>query len=373
MKRKTKVVLIVISVFVLLCIPAVYYVINPFYFKSIKIESTTCDNLYNNIHSNISNGLVQVDNKLYYNYIGDPLKYGTYEISDGVTKRVYWEGFDINGGKTLDLDKFYNGKFLKPHFTDKSNFEVDFYNLSNQKFEHCFTVNNPNNAELNGGFFIAEGVQYYYTSDCETKTPTLYRYADNKLELVLSKELINLQNYNIEWYDNGYMYISTINNTPSDDANADCNYYICKYDIDNKKIVERVRIPVTVEEYYSDKFTGCVLIQNDKIYSRRILTNKDIIFVTDINNGTSKTVFESTDGSVIINGYGDTVYFGVEYGKNNGLYELNNKTLEIKHILKNTDVSKLYLVDDKWIYYNSDSRDLFRITTDGKTVEKVFG
>lgn len=361
-------------IFCVICFLCVYITLfNTTYFNSVKIENIQCDNNYNNCVANTYNELVQIGDKLYYNYIGDPLKYGTYEIADGITTRIYWEGFDLKGAKCLYLDNIYNGKILESSISNVStessqNYIVNYYNIDNKEYEPCFTLENSNNIYLSGGFFVAEGVLYFYSFDDDEESSSLYRYKDEKLELILSKELIGTENYSRPIFNNGYMYFTTIN-TVSDEQ---CDYYVCKYDMDTKKILKKVKIPTTLDEYYSSNIDGCKLVLGDKVYGYRSKSNKDTIFVTDLSSETIKNVFEVTDGSIIINGYGDNAYIGVEYGKNKGIYKINNETNVVSDVLTGADVSQLYILDKKWLYFVN-GRKLYRVSSDGKTVEKVFG
>lgn len=377
MNKKLRLTLILLTVFILFCIVYIYIALfNTTHFNSVKIENSLCDNNYNNCLANTDNKLVQIGDKLYYNYIGDPLKYGTYEIAGGVTKRIYWEGFDLKGGKCLYLDNIYNGKILESSISDVSaeptpNYIVNYYNIDNKKYEPYFTLENPDNIYLSGGFFVAEGVQYFYSYGADEDSPYLYRYKDDKLELILSKKLTGLENYSSPIINNDYMYFTTINTV----RDEQCDYYVCKYDMDTKKILKKVKIPTTFDEYYSSNIDGCKLVLGDKIYGYRSKLNKDTVFVTDLGSETIKDVFEVTDGSIIINGYENNAYIGVEYGKNKGIYKINNETNAVSNVLSETNISQLYILDEKWLYFvdDIDGKRLYRVSSDGKTVEKVFG
>ena len=56
-----------------------------------------------------------------------------------------------------------------------------------------------------------------------------------------------------------------------------------------------------------------------------------------------------------------------------GLYVIDNKTNQIKKIYDDSEVFSVYIVDDKWIYFTDENERLYRITPDGKTLEKIFG
>lgn len=377
MNKKLRLTLILLTVFILFCIVYIYIALfNTTHFNSVKIENSLCDNNYNNCLANTDNKLVQIGDKLYYNYIGDPLKYGTYEIAGGVTNRIYWEGFDLNGGKCLYLDNIYNGKILESSISDVSaehaqNYIVNYYNIGNKKYEPYFTLENPDNIYLSGGYFVAEGAQYFYSYDADEDSPSLYRYKDDKLELILSKELTGLENYSSPIVNDDYMYFTTINTARDEQF----DYYVCKYDMDTKRISKKVKIPTTFDEYYSSDIDGCKLVLGDKVYGYRSKLNKDTVFVTDLGSETIKDVFEVTDGSIIINGYENNAYIGVEYGKNKGIYKINNETNAVSNVLSETNVSQLYILDEKWLYFvdDIDGKKLYRVSSDEKTVEKVFG
>ena len=81
----------------------------------------------------------------------------------------------------------------------------------------------------------------------------------------------------------------------------------------------------------------------------------------------------NTDGVVTVNIIDNQPVLAVEKSnKDNGIYVVNSKTSEFERICKK-EACFIYNLDDELIYFIDSERNLYRITSDGKNFEKIFG
>lgn len=352
----------------LLIIALLIYLVffNTAYINVVTIDGKAVDNSYNNaiankMHKHWSN-LARIDNKLYYNYSNnDVFKYGTYEISNNFTKRIYWEGISISPF-FLNLNVIGDEKIL----LNKGDGKVDYYDI--QKSEYTPFIKLENDAIIKNKTYLCvfyiNGKQYWYSGDDPMGVITKYKIYtcdNNKLNLYFSTDEIDKCSFAAPNFDGNYIYLAAIN----DDSNSNENYFY-KYDVKNDTVVDRVEIDNNYDNYN--------IINNDKAYSIIYSDiDKEHVVVTDINTKKQKAIFD-TCGSAIVNGYGDLICMGVYSDLDkNGLYVIDNKTDEVKQIYRDQEVFGVYIVDNKWIYFTNADDKLYRITPDGKTLEKVFG
>ena len=138
-------------------------------FHKITLKSTNVNYSYQNDKVNTGSNLVQIGDKLYYNYMNENiLKSGLYEISADVTKRIDWGGISLLPAYATSVSTTYNGIILDDvlysteSYTDDSddnpllyNYEVlcgdliiKKYDVERNSFSDYMTIKNPDKIKL---------------------------------------------------------------------------------------------------------------------------------------------------------------------------------------------------------------------------------
>lgn len=365
---------------------------NTTYYRNIDIVSTGDNNAYQNACVNNGARLVRINDKLYYNYYGafvtELLKTGTYEISENFQKRVFCNGIDISPvPKLLDLNNIWNNKLLlgERHLDIENNI-VKYYDLTSSKIKTAFSFDNIDGIEANR-YLVVDNQRYFYSKD-----NSFYKLNDDSnVDLIYSTQKGDFEYYSDPKFNNGYIYFLAGNYAigKSDwytwEMEGVENIYFCKYSIKDKKIVDKMLYSPETERYdgtYKDYTMQTVI--NDKIFATACDQNnkfQELVYVADMKRGTNKIIFEASDETgVIINSYNDKVFACMTGGKDAGIYKIDTETYKFTKIhdpLSYNDlyeINDLYILDDKYLYFiGSDNNTLYRITQDGKNLEKVFG
>lgn len=89
--------ILVLSALIFVVLIAYLLIFNTTHVNSVTVDGKAVDNSYNNAVANneyeLFSKLARIDNKLYYNANESMFKYGTYEISNGFTKRIFGKAF----------------------------------------------------------------------------------------------------------------------------------------------------------------------------------------------------------------------------------------------------------------------------------------
>ena len=377
-KNVIKTFAILLSPIFIIALVVYLFFINTTYVNLVVVEEDNVNNCYNNTLANsetmLEPQLGKVGDKLYYSYSSnDMFKYGTYEVSSFLTKRIYWDGISPSPS-TLSIDVVDDNGLFKT-FIDK-NGVVKVYNIEKAEYEPYFTIDKEKYGDGKWGLLFVDGVQYFTRNADFAKGKfytwsdgyELYKYENNTLIPVFSTDGFDAECYGPPLFDNGYIYIYMFDEI-NEDESID---YLGKYDIKNKKIVTKIKLD---EEYL---FTSDIVF-NDKVYGLKYLDDEEndvfgqAIGFFDMSNRKEKQIFEC-DGTIILNGYDEKLFVGVYEGiEDNGLYVIDTKTEEVKQIYDDKPVYGVYIVDNKWIYFVDEAERLYRITPDGKVLEKVFG
>ncbi len=362
-----KIILTIVPIILAIAVYLIFF--NTTYLKRVIIEDETVNNSYNNYNANDEDSeLAKIGNKLYYNYYNfDPLKSGTYEISNHITKRIYTNGY-ITAPNNLFLDIVGDDKIL----SDVGQGKLEFYNIEKKEFEPYFSLDDKylDESPYWDTFFINEN-QYWYSSEgpawCSTGY-NIYKYEGEKMNYVFSTDVINKDLYGRPQFDGNYIYFDADDEKDNDIINS----VFCKYDISTKKIIDQMQVDM-------DNYFTCDIVANDKIYGSGVVYDEKndecdyYICVADMKTKTQKKIL-STTGTAILNGYGDLVCVGVnESAGKNGLYVIDTNTDKVKRIYDKQGVYEVYIVDSTWIYFTDESEKLYRITPNGNVLEKVFG
>lgn len=346
-------------------------------FHKITLKSTNVNYSYQNDKVNTGSNLVQIGDKLYYNYMNENiLKSGLYEISADVTKRIDWGGISLLPAYATSVSTTYNGIILDDvlysteSYTDDSddnpflyNYEVlcgdliiKKYDVERNSFSDYLTIKNPDKIKLYQNFSIVDDTIYLYSID-----NGIYRYENNSLKKVFDAQKLNFHSVLMS-------YSSYINKNMIYYPNQDNDIMsICRYDMNTQKVVDEFTIgnlPDCEDEIYN------LIATNTYIY----FTSGNFSAVYRINLKTKKIekIF-NTDGVVTVNIIDNQPVLAVEKSnKDNGIYVVNSETSEFERICKK-EACFIYNLDDELIYFIDSERNLYRITSDGKNFEKIFG
>lgn len=293
-------------------------------FHKITLKSTNVNYSYQNDKVNTGSNLVQIGDKLYYNYMNENiLKSGLYEISADVTKRIDWGGISLLPAYATSVSTTYNGIILDDvlysteSYTDDSddnpflyNYEVlcgdliiKKYDVERNSFSDYMTIKNPDKIKLYQNFSIVDDTIYLYSID-----NGIYRYENNSLKKVFDAQKLNFHSVLMS-------YSSYINKNMVCYPNQDNDIMsICRYDMNTQKVVDEFTIgnlPDCEDEIYN-------LIATDTyIY----FTSGNFSAVYRINLKTKKIekIF-NTDGVVTVNIIDNQPVLAVEKSnKDNGI------------------------------------------------------
>ena len=181
---------------------------------------------------------------------------------------------------------------------------------------------------------------------------TLYSYKNNKAVLLADTLDLKLEGYDLSpeniYRDKNWLYYK---------SRSGKELQLCRYHLKTKQI-ESLKIGEDC-----DTFLAC----GDKVYAR---AGRNKLYRADFADA-SVTLLRQTEGELLFNCFGNTLYFAVQSQDDDaGVYTLSKGGTLRK--ISNERINRLYLLDDDYLYYTDDSGSLRRMTTDGKTVETVF-
>ena len=185
--RKSKRIIIIISIAVLLIGAAVCFCISGFPRPSLKKISTSVDNSYrNDVRNEYNANAVGGDNKLFFEAYNHFLFSGIYQIDSGLTRRIYTA--ELSFTPYIPFSPYvYRGRMI-----DVDNGAICSLNYLNGKFEP-FLDPPVKDGEKPSSVFVTGGELYYYTStddDDDIIRSDIYHYVDDKtIDLAASKEL----------------------------------------------------------------------------------------------------------------------------------------------------------------------------------------
>lgn len=376
MKRKKIVIIITASLLsaTLIIAGIGYFSLTSVPQHSVKIENESDNNSYMNTCSNVICNLARVGDKLYYNAANDFFKYGTYEITSDYTKRIYWKGPAITSD-CLDLDCVSDDNIYSSNI---QNNVIEYYDLNQNQYKDYLRISNVNKEYPEKLFFKNDKLYYCYSKFTEDtdyfySIYNLYKLSQNSLQLVLSVDNLDFDYISEPRFYNEYIYFVAGKKLSNKKEDASANLFLCKYNPNNGKIVYKIPyapssdfVKITCLSAVNDKIYGMIVNQSDNGY--------ETVYCADLKNGTINTLFKSNAG-MVINSYKDKVFLSVENGKDKGIYSIDTSTDKTTKIFNDDiELNGLYIVDSKYLYFTDNAYfNLYRITQDGKNLEKVFG
>lgn len=245
-----------------------FILLNTTYINTITISGNEINISYNNSITNNESvmflHLARVNNKLYYNADVSAFKYGTYEISNVIVKRIYWEGFSFDP-IYLNLQIVGDGKLL----LEENSGELCFYNFEKNKYEQFTQIDNSiklskQSERIYYRAFYVDDELYWYVGDDPMGADRhydIYTSIAGKMKSIFSTSSIDKCCFSAPSFSNGYMYIQTINDSENGGDN-----YLYTYDMKNSVIVQKVKI---------SNYGNYNIISNDNVYTLSFSNFKD--------------------------------------------------------------------------------------------------
>lgn len=362
------------SVIIAIIIYQLFFNVN--YSKKIEIKNISTDKSYINDKSNIGSDLVQINDKLFYNYNNDCFKYGLYVIGQNNTNRIWWDVFSFEPQCEISLTTIYKNHILNPiadsnsKYLDTNNensFEIEGSYLNGEivirefdvdkgEYEEFLKIPNPDKVKFSSSFQVCDGYFYLFSIDNE-----IYRYNENydKPLNIISKNDFDLSAFDMKTYSYFFgddIYFLTLNNNrPS----------VCRYDINAQKQLSIVSLDGVIEtENGIDNFIisgdgeGYFCVNNNQLYQINFVTKQ------------IEKVYE-TDGALKVNLFNSKPVIAVEKSsEKNGIYVVYD--LENIDRLTNTEACSIYNFDDIYIYYTDSFDKLYRVSVSNKKLENIF-
>jgi hypothetical protein len=312
----------------------------------------------------VSSHILEItDNKLYYSYAGNsPIRHGVFEITPNGSSLKYWDGFSIKSWTAPNLDAFKDNLLI-----NRGMFYIDDISHLNLDTGNIETFSKPKGAEKNGYFnYVVSKDKIYlpstdkiYVSYDGTNTKVAF---DNGSDIIANgdiddPETIHTQLYKID--GDTLIYISK-------------DKRIKEYDLINKKYILSKKIKN--KKFFKKELINLELFKcGEKVIVVDYSNNAIIYDATD----NCKTIYESDEEYPSLANFGNLLFIGADnsfYDTVTGsLTALDINTGKAKTIVKNKSITDVFVFGDKWVYYCDEKDNLYRVTHDGKIIEKVFG
>lgn len=325
------------------------------WFNRVDISGDIVDNNKNNQFS--GGEVCRIGDKLYFDYDKSEIHSGLIEISKRGAKKLYcYSPFD----SSFDVGPLYTfpGKDKLYFFSYYEGFqEVDPKTGIFQKSDEIFETYRCNK------LLFYENKKYYY---------------------VVPKDLINPKKLNGDYvvllqFENqsGYNRFLPIENNDYFYPHRDKVYYV-EYQKRPHEWVDPYERPG--KTYVYDETTG--EIKEFLPFSVSFVIDNDYMIFKKKNEDETTSLFkyklDQTEEMKEIKNMGKVPFHlnacnGKVYTSSiGGVKEIDLETFEEKTLTKHQALGSCYIVDNKWVYFVNE-KELWRVSQDGKTTEKVFG
>lgn len=333
----------------------------------ISVHSTKVDNRYNNQCAGSEVKLVQIGDKLYYNYKTNQLTYsdytdetadfGTYEISSGGAHQLYEAG-NKRSSVLLRLDFVYKNKILNDSIINDLDDE-EYYNFKTKSYQPCDIVPEFQNREGNNSFtrfFVGDDIY------CMTETALYQSLDEGKAKLCLDWDDVGLKYTPYPFYIQGKYFCYC---TGEEDKRM-----FCRFDMEKKKLLNQIPYTATAPGVEPDATYGLTM--------DRLIVDGDVAYVVgdghallrfDLKDNSVETIVDP-NSSLYMNVYDHTLYYGIMQEGDAGLYQVKGNG-EPKQ-LYDKGVNSIYILDDTYVYFTDGEDNLYRIKNTGGEVEIVF-
>ena len=345
MKNKKKIILFVIILIVIIPV-LVLIIIFPHrsYPNDIIIESSSVNNFYNNSVANKTTDATQIGDTILYNYTEDVIDYGTFAITTGNTKRVYWNGLQFYPS-VPSLDILYHNKVLKNSNSD------DFFDIKKGEFVSTETQYSPDKHEA-FYCFIKDNCRYFVSSDNK-----YYQQQGDEYKMIadISSASTDLSKSS-SYITNEYIYYS-------DYANE--QFWLCQY----KRKSESIK-KLRFEEGDVVVDSESLLANDEKLIF--LSMDYDTLYVADFNTNRIDKLYHVDEGVMTVNLYKNSIYIGVRAAKEEGLLEVPVDNTDSIRWLSRKKIYGVYIFDNNYVYYQDENKNFYRVTTDGKRTDNIF-
>lgn len=342
--------------------------------NNIIDEASIVDNNERNLMYNDGNNLLRTDDSLFYrklirktNYINmtSELFQEIYRIDNKSITKVYSKKSQGENNWNFYPNLYiYNNELLdgNTHHSKKAGVtEIHRLNPTTQQFEKYIEITSPDHCYFYRFFTLNN--ELYLCS--ESEDGNIYKYKDGSCSLVYSQSY--LQTYNHDFFNN-FMYY-TLSET---DFNRYINVY--KYDLNTQKTLGKLDFSGLKEIYNKPKYAANKICLLDNYLYVDYTENGQSdgvhhFYRLDISNNTFAELYNG-EKSFYLNGYGENAYLGFPDEDNAGLYLATPYTDSLVKLCSK-DVSSIFIVDDKWIYFSDINDALYRILPNGENLEKI--
>lgn len=323
------------------------------------------ENLSDNI--SVSGRLTRMGDKLYYSYVdrGSAVRHGIFEITQSGSSLKYWDGFKIKGSIAYNLDAFKGNLLINSgmfYIDDISHLNLDTGNI--ETFSKLKGAKTKKNSYFN--YVVSKDKIYLPSPD---KIYVSYDGTNTKIAFDKVSDII--ADGDID--DPGTTQLYTID--------GDSLIYVSK----DRRIKEY--------DLVKRKYVYNIKIKNKELFKKDYLLNYDLfkcgnkIIVTDERDGLTvynasdnfKKIYTGDDAYYTLATYNNLFFIGAESylddesAVKGNLTILDTTTGKTRTIINNKNITDIFVLGDKWVYFVDDENNLNRITRDGKAEEKVFG
>ena len=286
-----------------------------------------------------------------------------YRTDKNGTKIVY-DGKETNYQGDGNELRFYDGKLLEYRVHNESGEqEIWYLNEDKRQYEMLFAVELPNNEELNF-FDVINGRLILFCTDS-----SIYEYKDGNYEkLPIEPAYYGEDSYVSDYCANGFYYYDF---DYDDDVNGVTKKVLYRYDLDKRKTVAVYDFGKIKADSGFNGYEVFPEVVTDNYYYTALSDVNQYgghcrFYRIDLNNMTADLIFE-TDEDIQLNAAGGCAYVGFCENQK-GLYKI---TPDSNELIKLSDdaTAKIFIADDKWIYFSGNRGDIKRIHPDGEGVE----
>lgn len=328
--------------------------------SKVIISNNTVNNSYNNKVLTPTASLIQKNNKLYYKYQRyNCFTCGIYEISSIGSQRILWSGLDnLLYPVADDFFEYDNQIILKPLYG-----AVNSLYTINSFF--CNKVKYCDLDDINGNTVYE--VEVYKEKLYCFAGKSVYKYNNGNYEKIvdLPQNILNIIDEIIfshrYYFTDDNLYFILPNKKIYEIYAINLSENKCTKLCDTEISSERYISSLVVEGQYAivgSDWQDCPSPNGDYKIHRVSLSGETF---TELLTDKADT-FNCYNGKLFI--YGDI--------SNGGLNIMNIENKSANRICTDYNVRGVFILDDKWIYFQDENHQLFRTNYDGSVIENIF-
>lgn len=303
-------------------------------------------NIENQYYNYLAGGdLCRIEDKLYFNYVENTMKYGLVEISSMGSRRVYWEGVAWSA-PGVGLPPLYacNERIYFYHTTlnDKTK-TLEWLNPAESvqgttNIQTCSTKNNL--------YFDQDGAIYY------TKSGEYNTYG-NLMKLANGEENLILQNVGCFLVHDDFIYYTSF---------EDQAISVREYNLTSNRNRKLFSSEISI--------ISMMICKQKLIFMAEMPNYERVLYMYDLNQGSGNQI-EPKEIRLSMNSYivyDDKVYICSDSGVL--VFDLESYDT---NVISEQQASTCYIVDHQWLYFCDNEQNLFRVLQTGGTTAFVYG